>query len=118
MSTRIPLIAIFIVAFLLGLINVSMTGQFRIPTGWRAIEQLLLYALGYWWFYLDKEHRSFRSGPIQNVGVVLIPVIAIPVYMVRSRGASQGVLSILFFIVLIMAAIGAAVVGGAVGALK
>ena len=47
----------------------------------------------YWWFYIDKEQRKFHAGPIQNVGVIFLAIIALPVYFIRSRGWKQGSLS-------------------------
>jgi hypothetical protein len=46
--------------------------------------------LVYWGYHLDKRERAFRAGPIQNIGVLILSVIAVPVYLVRSRGWKRG----------------------------
>jgi len=44
----------------------------------------------YWWYHLDKVERQFRAGMLQNVGVVVLSVVALPIYFVRSRGWAKG----------------------------
>jgi hypothetical protein len=54
---------------------------------------------------MDKRERNFRTGVIQNLGVIWVSVIALPVYFVRSRGWKRGLLAILagFGVVLLVA---------------
>ena len=44
----------------------------------------------YWWYHTDKQERNYRAGPLMNVGVGLVAVIALPVYFVRTRGWKRG----------------------------
>ncbi len=48
----------------------------------------------YWWYYIDKEQRQFRAGPMLNVGVIALAIIALPIYFIRSRGWKHGSVSI------------------------
>src|SRR3954470_10099568 len=50
----------------------------------------------YWWYHLDKEERGYRAGPYMNVGMVAAAIIALPIYLVRSRGWRNGVKAIVF----------------------
>lgn len=98
MSLRVPLVAIVTATFLAGLLNVLITGKLPVPPPWRLVEQVLLFSLAYWWYHLDKRKRTFRAGPLQNIFVVFVPVVAIPVYLFRSRGLRQGTASFLMFL--------------------
>jgi len=75
-------------------------------TIWFAELFLTTYAV-YWWYVMDKRERNFRTGAIQNFGVIWLSVIALPVYFVRSRGWKRGLLAILagFGVVLFVAAL-------------
>ena len=44
----------------------------------------------YWWYHLDKGETGYRAGPLLNVGVAALAVVALPVYFVRSRGWKRG----------------------------
>jgi hypothetical protein len=45
----------------------------------------------YWWYHLDKAERDYRAGPLMNVGMVAAVIVALPIYLVRSRGWKGGV---------------------------
>src|SRR5713226_9149564 len=115
MSARIPLFVILVATFLFGLLNVIFTGKLSIPTSWKLTEQLLLVMLIYWWYYLDKTQRTMRTGPLLNIGVVALPIVAIPVYLFRSRGFKSGFVSFLLFIGFCATALATLVVGAALG---
>ena len=44
----------------------------------------------YWWYHLDKDQTGYRAGPLLNVGVAALAIVALPVYFVRSRGWKRG----------------------------
>src|SRR4030081_1257953 len=44
----------------------------------------------YWWYHLDKDETGYRAGPLLNVGVAALAIVALPVYFVRSRGWKRG----------------------------
>ena len=58
----------------------------------------------YWWYYLDKRQIEFRTGAFQNIAVVILTIVGLPVYFIRSRGWKIGGISTLkafgFFIVM------------------
>ena len=65
---------------------------------WSTIElaqvALTTYAI-YWWYVLDKRERGFRAGPLQNIGVIFLNIVALPIYFVRSRGWKRGAIATL-----------------------
>jgi hypothetical protein len=63
-------------------------------TIWFAEFFLSIYAV-YWWYVMDKRERNFRTGAIQNFGVIFLSVVGLPVYLVRSRGWKRGALATL-----------------------
>ena len=48
----------------------------------------------YWWYHLDKEQTGYQAGPLMNVGVAGLAVVALPVYFIRSRGWKRGAVTI------------------------
>jgi hypothetical protein len=50
-------------------------------------------ALIYWWYHADKRSRGYRAGPLMNAGIVAVAVVALPIYLVRSRGWKRGALA-------------------------
>ena len=55
---------------------------------------LTAYAV-YWWYVIDRRERNFRTGAFQNMGVIFISVVALPIYFIRSRGWGRGTLATL-----------------------
>jgi len=47
----------------------------------------------YWWYHTDKQERSYRAGPLMNVGVIALAIVALPIYFVRSRGWKGGAIA-------------------------
>ena len=48
----------------------------------------------YWWYHLDKAEHHYRAGALMNVGIGLVAIIALPIYLVRSRGWRGGGIAI------------------------
>lgn len=71
-----------------------MTGRIEPSGNFDLAETVLAIAPIYWWYYLDKEQRQFRAGPLLNAGVIALALVALPVYFVRSRGWKRGGLAI------------------------
>lgn len=61
------------------------------PLGkWEIAATLVALVLVFWWYHVDKGERGYRAGPLMNGGMLLVMVIALPVYLVRSRGWKHG----------------------------
>lgn len=52
--------------------------------------ELLILALILCWYYFDTQQRGERRSKGLLLGVVLLPAVALPWYLFRSRGARQG----------------------------
>jgi hypothetical protein len=50
-------------------------------------------AATYWWYLADKKQRNFKTGGTQNIAVVFLTLIGLPVYFIRSRGWLKGILA-------------------------
>ena len=76
------------------LLEVVVTGRIEPFSNFAVAENLLSIVPIYWWYYLDKEQRQFRAGPILNVGIIALTIVALPIYFIRSRGWKRGSVSI------------------------
>ena len=88
-----PIAMLLTVAFLLPLGETIIRGKVE-PFGKFSLIQAVLMAISiYWWYFLDKAERHFRAGAIQNIGVAVLSIVALPVYFIRSRGWRHGALA-------------------------
>ena len=91
---KIYALAILAIISLLGpLLEMVVTGRVESLSNFDLAETFLSLAPIYWWYYVDKEQRQFRAGPLLNVGVIAMTIIALPIYFIRSRGWKRGGLS-------------------------
>jgi hypothetical protein len=84
----------------LGLLAVvSLAGPMteRIVTGrvddfstYAIVDTLISLVLIFWWYHADKAEQGYRAGPLMNAGMLVMVVIAMPVYLIRSRGWKRG----------------------------
>jgi len=87
-------LAILAAISLLGpMLEMVVTGRVEALSNFELAETFLSLAPIYWWYYVDKEQRQFRAGPLLNVGVIAMTIIALPIYFIRSRGWKRGSLS-------------------------
>ena len=75
---------------------------------------LSTYAI-YWWYTADKRERSFLAGPLQNLGVIFLTPVALPVYFVRSRGWARGAIATLWGVWVVAAVVGLTWLGQIIG---
>src|SRR5258708_14796242 len=96
---KVYALAILAVISLVGpVLEAAVTGRVEPFSKFGLAETFLSIAPIYWWYYVDKEQRRFRAGPVLNVGVVALAIIALPVYFIRSRGWKRGSVSIVWAI--------------------
>ena len=92
---RSALILLLMASLLVPFLEVQITGQVA-PFSKFAALYSALSAIGiYWWYVVDKWHRQFRAGTFQNIGIIIISAIALPIYFIRSRGWRLGSVAIL-----------------------
>jgi amino acid transporter len=57
--------------------------------GWAVLSTLIFSYLSFYWYRLDSEARLYRRSRWLSVGVVMLAIVAVPYYLVRSRPAGQ-----------------------------
>ena len=99
-----PLVMLALVSLLLPLGEVVIRRRPPEPWGPTTLIDVVLttYAI-YWWYVLDKRQRNFPAGSWQNLGVIFIFIVALPVYFIRSRGWGMGTVAILVMVVAVVA---------------
>ena len=81
-------------------------GQMFAPSSF-AISMAGLFVI-FMWYRADSDNRTFRRTPLLSLGVVGLPIVAIPYYLFRTRGFRHGALSTL---VVLLVAIGYSAMG-------
>ncbi|HSH12519.1 MAG TPA: hypothetical protein VLA15_02180, partial [Desulfurivibrionaceae bacterium] len=71
----------------------ALTGRVEPFGKFELVESLLSIMPLYWWYYLDKEERRFRTGVFQNLAVIGVAAIGLPVYFIRCRGWKDGAIA-------------------------
>ncbi|MVW59526.1 hypothetical protein GPY61_06255 [Massilia sp. NEAU-DD11] len=76
--------------------------------GWAVLSTVLFSFLSFCWYRLDSDAHQYRRTALLNVGVVMLAIVAVPYYLVRSRPAGQKGRALLrlagFCLVLVVAA--------------
>jgi amino acid transporter len=57
--------------------------------GWAVLSTLMFSFLSFCWYRLDSEARQYRRTRWLSIGVVMLAIVAVPYYLVRSRPAGQ-----------------------------
>jgi hypothetical protein len=78
------------------------------PPLWTVLYNLGFGALTFAWVHFDSLQRGFRASLLLRLGVVLLAVLALPWYLIRSRSGSARWIALArlaaFFLVLVLAA--------------
>ena len=84
------LIVLAAVSFLSPVLEMAMTGQVETFSTYGLVETAVSLVVLFWWYHLDKADHGYQAGKLMNGGVLLLAVIALPIYFVRSRGWKRG----------------------------
>jgi hypothetical protein len=57
--------------------------------GWAVLSTLMFSFLSFCWYRLDSEACQYRRTRWLSIGVVMLAIVAVPYYLVRSRPAGQ-----------------------------
>jgi hypothetical protein len=71
-----------------------VTGRVDDFSTYAIVDTLISLVLIFWWYHADKAARGYRAGKLMNAGMLVMVVIAMPVYLVRSRGWKRGAVAI------------------------
>lgn len=60
-----------------------------LPDGAMMISAVGFLFLLFWWIVLDSNEYGYRRSRGFNIAVILLPIVAIPYYLLRTRAPSQ-----------------------------
>src|SRR3954452_18238383 len=83
-------------SFICPAIERAMTERVEMLSSYGLAETALSLIALFWWFHLDKAEHNYRAGKLMNAGVLIFAAIALPIYLVRSRGWKRGGIAILW----------------------
>jgi hypothetical protein len=80
---------LFVFTLLMGAFDGHAIARHTEASGGELVFELLTSFLCFYWYRLDSDIRSYRRSAGLNVSVVMLAIVAIPYYLVRSRAAGQ-----------------------------
>ncbi|HUQ24907.1 MAG TPA: hypothetical protein VM140_04495 [Burkholderiales bacterium] len=89
-SKVIALSLLAFVSFTGPFLEILVTGHSEPYGKWELTETFIGLVLIFWWYHVDKAEHAYRAGPLMNGGMLLAVVVAMPIYLVRSRGWKRG----------------------------
>jgi hypothetical protein len=88
------LIALAVLSFVFPAIERAMTGGVEMLSTYGIVETILSLIAIFVWYHLDKDEYHYRAGILMNAGVLVAAIIALPIYLLRSRGWKRGAIAI------------------------
>jgi hypothetical protein len=108
MKTAHVLILLVAVTLVAGVVDARDMALHIQSNGWAVLSTVLFSFLSFCWYRLDSDAHQYRRTALLNVGVVMLAIVAVPYYLVRSRPAGQKGRALLrlagFCLVLVVAA--------------
>lgn len=86
--------ALALISFVSPLIEQLATGAVEPLSTYGLVETVVSLVVIFWWYHLDKAERDYHAGKLMNAGVLVLAVVALPVYFIRSRGWRRGLRTI------------------------
>ena len=86
----LALIALAVVSFVAPLAERWATGRVEPFSSYGLAEMALSLVILFWWYHVDKAEHAYQAGKLMNAGVLLLAVVELPVYFIRSRGWQRG----------------------------
>jgi hypothetical protein len=87
----LALIMLAVLSFIAPLAERWATGRVEPFSGYGLAEMALSLVILFWWYHVDKAEHAYQAGKLMNAGVLLLAVVALPVYFIRSRGWQRGI---------------------------
>ena len=94
MAKRRALLVLALLSFLSPFVERIVTGRVEMFSTFGLVEAAIGLVVLFWWYHLDKAEHGYHAGPLMNGGVLLVAIIALPVYFIRSRGWRRGAVAI------------------------
>jgi len=86
----LALIVLAVVSFVAPLAERWATGRVEPFSSYGLAEMGVSLVIIFWWYHVDKAEHAYHAGKLMNAGVLLLAVVALPVYFIRSRGWRRG----------------------------
>jgi hypothetical protein len=88
--TRTQILALLVaVTAVYGVVDAHQMALHIEYSGWEVLATLMFSFLCFCWYRVDSEERMYRRTALLNVGIVMLAILAVPYYLVRSRPAGQ-----------------------------
>jgi hypothetical protein len=94
-SKVLALALLALVSFFGPFLEMLMTGRVEPFGRWEIVETLVALVLVFWWYHVDKAEHGYRAGALMNGAMLLVLAVAMPIYLVRSRGWKHGAIATL-----------------------
>ena len=86
----LALVMLGVLSFVAPLAERWATGRVDPFSSYGLAEMALSLVILFWWYHVDKAEHAYQAGKLMNAGVLLLAVVALPVYFIRSRGWQRG----------------------------
>jgi hypothetical protein len=86
----LALVILAVLSFVAPLAERWASGRVEPFSNYGLAEMALSLVVLFWWYHVDKAEHAYRAGKLMNAGVLLLAVVALPVYFIRSRGWQRG----------------------------
>jgi hypothetical protein len=107
-----------VVSLIMPMLEMMFTGTVEDLGKWSLVQNLLSIPPIFWWYHVDKAEKGYRAGPLMNVGVIALTIVALPIYFIRSRGWRRGSVSVLKGIVVFAGVLGLGMLGEWLGTMR
>jgi len=88
------LIALGVFSFAFPAVEQAVTGRVEMLSNYGIAETVLSLIAIFVWYHLDKDEHNYRAGILMNAGVLVAAIVALPIYLIRSRGWKRGGIAI------------------------
>jgi len=91
----IALALLGVLAFVSPLVEMLATGKVEDSSRFGIATVAVALPLIFWWYHVDKRQHGYQAGPLMNGGILLLAIVAFPIYFVRTRGWKRGAVATL-----------------------
>jgi hypothetical protein len=86
----VALIVLAVLSFASPALERAVTGRVELLSSFGLAETALELIAVFWWYHLDKAEHHYQAGKLMNAGVLVLAAVALPIYIIRSRGWKRG----------------------------
>ena len=89
-SKTLSLLLMAALSFASPFVEMLATGRVEMMSGYGLAETVGSVVLLFWWYHVDKAEHGYANAYVMNAGMLIMAVIALPIYFVRTRGWRRG----------------------------